>query len=108
MSDLVERLRGLDSSVVNVWGIRHEAADEIERLQHQLARTEEALAAATSDAKSAWATCRASDKEIERLRALVKQMGEALEHYEELDKRNAQHYPPGFAKDALATCKEMK
>ena len=41
---------------------------QIERLRHQLARTEEALLAAQSDARSAWSSCRAADKDIERLR----------------------------------------
>jgi hypothetical protein len=45
-----------------------EKDDEIDRLQFQLARTEEALLAAQSDARSAWSSCRAADKDIERLR----------------------------------------
>ena len=43
-------------------------AAEVRRLQFQLARTEEALLAAQSDARSAWSSCRAADKDIERLR----------------------------------------
>lgn len=44
-------------------------AAEVRRLQFQLARTEEALLAAQSDARSAWSSCRAADKDIDRLRA---------------------------------------
>ena len=43
--------------------------------------------------------------EVERLRGQVAIARETLEHYAKEDIRNARHYPPEFAKDALAKIK---
>ena len=73
IDDEAEQFQGWDAQTwcsdrINETDVKYVRSDEIERLQFQLARTEEALLAAQSDARSAWSSCRAADKDIERLR----------------------------------------
>ena len=71
----------------------YRAADALEAQQAQLVGMEEAVDEAL--------------KQIKVQQARIAELREALEHYAEADIRNAKHYPPEFAKDALARADDL-